>query len=102
MVYQTYSEKLQSPKWQQRRLKIFERDEWKCRCCGNNSRQLQVHHVDYIHGIEPWDYSDDMLVTLCNICHDKERAKRSLTKNPFIFKVVARFTSSLSLPLSLS
>lgn len=32
---------------------------------------LQVHHKYYIKDNLPWDYSDDSLVTLCNMCHQK-------------------------------
>ena len=81
MAYQTYSEKLRNPKWQQKRLKIFERDNWTCKCCGDKERNQHVHHVDYIPGIDPWDYSDDMLITLCDVCHAKENGRIELEKN---------------------
>ena len=81
MAYLTYSEKLLDPRWQRKRLKIFERDNWACTCCNNKETQIQVHHVDYIPGIDPWDYSDDMLVTLCKPCHNKENGRSELEKN---------------------
>ncbi len=30
---------------------------------------LQVHHLAYIEGRDPWDYSDEILITLCKECH---------------------------------
>lgn len=64
-----YSDKLKDPRWQKKRLKIFERDEWKCIHCGRNDRTLHVHHIEYQRGLEPWEYSDDKLQTLCEKCH---------------------------------
>jgi 5-methylcytosine-specific restriction endonuclease McrA len=78
MKYQSYSDKLQLPSWQKRRLEVMQRDSWSCRSCGETKIQLQVHHVDYIPGIDPADYPDDMLVTLCQVCHDKERGRDKL------------------------
>jgi hypothetical protein len=55
------------PKWQQTRLRIMERDGWKCFACGDAESTLHVHHF-YYDG-EPWDVPDDYLQTLCEICH---------------------------------
>lgn len=74
----TYSKKLKTPRWQKRRLEIFNRDDWICKCCGASEKQLQVHHVDYIPGIDPWDYPGDMLLTLCVDCHTKEQQREKL------------------------
>ncbi|MEH6538083.1 MAG: hypothetical protein V7719_16905 [Psychroserpens sp.] len=32
---------------------------------------LQVHHKYYIVDNLPWDYPNDSLITLCNLCHQK-------------------------------
>lgn len=74
----TYSEKLKTPNWQRKRLSIFERDNWRCVKCQSVQRELQVHHLDYIDGIEPWDYPNDMLITLCVDCHAKEKNRENL------------------------
>lgn len=68
----TYSEKLRDPQWQRKRLEILSRDGWKCRHCGETTKTLAVHHKWYIHGREPWEYPDGVLVTLCEDCHDQE------------------------------
>lgn len=65
----TYSEKLKDPRWQKKRLEILERDGWRCRACGNDKETLVVHHIQYQKGKEPWDYSEDDLETLCELCH---------------------------------
>lgn len=68
-----YKEKLKNPKWQALRLRVFERDHFCCTRCGEEERELHVHHVDYIPGIEPHMYPMDMLKTLCDKCHEKEK-----------------------------
>lgn len=40
-----YSEKLKNPRWQKKRLEIFERDGWKCRACQDEKSTLHVHHL---------------------------------------------------------
>lgn len=69
-----YSEKLRDPRWQRKRLHIFERDNWKCTVCGDSKATLEIHHLDYL-GNDPWDYPDDMLSTLCTKCHGEEQVR---------------------------
>jgi hypothetical protein len=64
-----YYEKLKDPRWQKRRLEILDRDGWSCRRCKDRIKELHVHHVYYEKGFDPWDYNDDMLITLCVECH---------------------------------
>lgn len=64
-----YAEKLKDPRWQKKRLKIFERDEWKCLCCGDSKETLHVHHLTYSKG-DPWKAPDNQLETLCETCHE--------------------------------
>lgn len=64
----TYSDKLRDPRWQKKRLTILDRDGWKCLSCGSSDKQLQVHHVVY-RRIDPWEYPDSVLQTLCEPCH---------------------------------
>jgi hypothetical protein len=72
----TYSEKLKNPKWQKRRLEIFDRDEWMCQICGTEKITLHVHHKYYEKNKEPWEYDEDALVTLCEDCHQMETEYR--------------------------
>jgi 5-methylcytosine-specific restriction endonuclease McrA len=71
----TYQRLLRDPRWQRRRLQIFERDGWTCRQCGDETSELQVHHTAYIAGAAPWEVPPRMLVTLCVTCHRKLRKK---------------------------
>jgi hypothetical protein len=63
-----YLKKLRDPRWQKKRLKIFERDEFTCDCCESKDNPLCVHHLSY-NG-EPWETDDDRLITLCESCHE--------------------------------
>lgn len=77
MNRQTYSEKLHDPRWLQRRAEIFERKGRKCTdCeCGPGAEgPLQVHHLYYIKGREPWEYDDDHLIPLCDSCHGNRQS----------------------------
>jgi hypothetical protein len=70
----TYAEKLRDPRWQQKRLKIMERDGFRCLECGGDKDTLNVHHGCYVPGRDPWDYDDDLLHTLCERCHERTQA----------------------------
>ena len=74
----SYSKKLSNPQWQRKRLEILQRDKWMCTCCHDATNELQIHHLDYIPGIEPQDYPDDMLTTLCINCHNKEQGREKM------------------------
>lgn len=73
-----YGDDLKSSDWQKRRLYIFERDKFKCQAigCDNPNTQIEVHHIDYLSfEMKPWEYPDDMLITLCKKCHSKEQLR---------------------------
>lgn len=76
-----YSEKLKDPRWQKKRLEVFERDDWTCQYCGEKETTLAVHHLIYRQGIEPWEYVKDDLLTVCEDCHDNERECRNEYEN---------------------
>lgn len=64
----SYAEKLRDPRWQKKRLQIFERDGWRCVICHRDNQNLQVHHAVYAKRA-PWEYPDHVLQTLCESCH---------------------------------
>lgn len=64
-----YTEKLKDPRWQKKRLEVFQRDGFKCLCCEDAATTLHVHHLIYSKG-DPWDAPMDTLETLCEDCHD--------------------------------
>lgn len=65
----SYSDKLKDPRWQKKRLKILERDNWACRFCDDTEETLHVHHLSYEGKKYPWEVSDDSLITYCETCH---------------------------------
>jgi len=72
-----YGEKLFDPRWLERKRQILLRDNHKCVICGKSQGKLCVHHKQYhyikrleIHAA-PWNYSDKLLVTLCESCHNR-------------------------------
>lgn len=70
MTYTDYASALLDPRWQRKRLEIFQRDDWKCQHCGESDKTLHVHHrYEYRAGALPWDYHDHELQTLCVDCH---------------------------------
>lgn len=68
----TYAEKLRDPRWQKKRLQILERDEFKCRDCGDETNTLHVHHCHYI-GSDPWHTPNALLLTVCGDCHTRRQ-----------------------------
>ena len=64
-----YWKKLLDPRWQKKRLEVFERDGFKCRYCDSESKTLQVHHLYYVSGREPWEYHLGAFKTACSSCH---------------------------------
>lgn len=87
MNKQTYSEKLRDPRWQKMRLEVMQRDEWKCKRCGDKTKTLNVHHRWYEFGNEPWDYPLECLVTLCEDCHQDESELREGAEKQLIFNL---------------
>jgi 5-methylcytosine-specific restriction endonuclease McrA len=66
-----YSELLKDPRWQRKRLEIFNRDNWTCTFCESKTKQLQVHHIFYLLFMKPWEYPDELLTTSCVDCHEE-------------------------------
>jgi len=73
---EAYLQKLRDPRWQRRRLEIMERDHFACRWCRGDKETLNVHHLYYESGREPWDYPAEAFLTLCETCHEQESAYR--------------------------
>lgn len=65
-----YKQLLKDPRWIRKRKEIIKRDNNACTNCGSKEK-LNVHHIYYSGGYAPWEYEDDCLVTLCEICHKK-------------------------------
>ncbi len=75
-IKKIYHKKLQDKRWKEKAESILKRDGYKCTECGN-TENLQVHHMYYesrFFGgmpVDPWDYPDSALITLCDKCHLK-------------------------------
>lgn len=91
---QQYLQKLKDPRWQQLRLKVFERDEWTCQICYSNESPLIVHHRYYLKDREPWEYPLEALVTLCEECHTEERDNRPAEEQAILHAIREKFFAS--------
>lgn len=94
-----YQQQLQSPKWQQKRLEIMQRDKFHCQACDSDEKQLTVHHYKYRKNAMAWEYDDSMLVTLCSDCHKKIHNIQDYFKVDFVrFKPKCGMFSFESIP----
>lgn len=87
----TYIEKLKDPRWQKKRLEILERDDWACQACFDQESTLHVHHKRYLPKKEPWEYNENLLVTLCESCHEDESVLRKDVESDLIQILRERF-----------
>jgi hypothetical protein len=83
MENKTYAEKLKDPRWQKKRLEIFQRDQFRCMECFSDEKSLQVHHIAY-KGKNPWDTPNNFLITYCEGCHKNEEEKLKALGEKFI------------------
>lgn len=76
-----YGQKLFDPRWIEKRKKILNRDNNSCQICSNSSVKLHIHHKQYHfikrldRHVDPWEYDDRLLITLCESCHSKGHKK---------------------------
>ena len=64
-----------SAEYQLWRHRVFERDDYRCRCCGRRSSKgspviLHAHHIENFAQNEELRYDIDNGITLCRECHD--------------------------------
>lgn len=80
ILHGSYGNLLFDPRWKTKRAAIVSRDSNRCVIC-ENTDELQVHHRQYhfiksAHAFKmPWDYADDLMITLCKSCHQRGHAK---------------------------
>lgn len=65
-----YGEKFKDPRWQKLRLETLQAFDFICQTCGDTKSTLNVHHVNYRKGAEPWEYQRSDLTVLCERCHE--------------------------------
>ena len=90
MKTESYSELLKDPRWQKKRLEILERDKWTCQSCNSTTKTLNIHHLLYIPGRNPWEYSNKLLLTLCEMCHKEKKNVTNLIYNESINEMIER------------
>ena len=71
---------LDRKRWQLVRLRVFERDGWRCVRCGRAGRLECDHVVPLREGGDPWDKAG--LQTLCRGCHIAKSAGESRESDP--------------------
>lgn len=63
-------------RWRSKRESILRRDGYSCVVC-HGKEHLQVHHRQYRFVVrnnrflDPWEYEDRLLITLCESCNKK-------------------------------
>jgi hypothetical protein len=69
---------LKDPRWFAKREVILERDNYNCaipNCNNPRGKHLHIHHRQYHiknnEFVNPWEYDDKLLITLCKWCHKK-------------------------------
>jgi len=76
----TYGALLFRSEWKIKREEILRRDSKSCVIC-NSADSLQIHHRQYHFVVArnefklPWEYSDNLLITLCESCHRRGHSK---------------------------
>lgn len=76
----SYGATLFDPRWREKRQRILQRDNNRCVIC-NAIENLHVHHRQYHFSKSlnrfknPWEYSDSLLITLCESCHGRGHNK---------------------------
>jgi 5-methylcytosine-specific restriction endonuclease McrA len=83
-----YSKQLTDPRWQKKRLLIFQRDNFMCRLCHDEATTLIVHHLCYLPNVAPWDHPDILLLTLCDQCHKDNQAYDAIAKLGRLTRVI--------------
>lgn len=78
MTKEEYGEALKTTMWKKKRDIILKRDKYTCTKC-RSKKCLHVHHTYYLKDKMPWAVPDDCLVTLCEVCHEKEHIKKHIS-----------------------
>ncbi len=75
----SYRAKMRDPRWIAFRAKLITERDCRCQECGCELTDGggSVHHVAYIRGKEPWEYTgrlSELLLVLCWPCHQDRQA----------------------------
>jgi 5-methylcytosine-specific restriction endonuclease McrA len=102
MANKAYSELLKNPLWQKKRLEIMQRDGFRCCLCMSDSKELTVHHLFYMPNIAPWEYDDEVLVTLCSDCHGFAHSELTKIAHLIAFSVLKRRKSIIDVDIAIN
>lgn len=91
--FMEYIELLRHPYWQKKRLEIFNRDNFTCMYCGDTQTNLQVHHLYYRFELLPWQYPNEALETLCDLCHLKAEFLKFVQRAGLVYLKMNGFAS---------
>lgn len=86
-----YKEQQKDPRWAARSREIMERDNFTCQLCGKKHVKLNVHHIKYNKNLNYWEYPDELLLTVCEVCHAKIHGKYNKIKAKPTDKLVIYF-----------
>lgn len=76
----SYGALLFRPEWKMKREEILKRDSRSCVVC-KRTDSLQIHHRQYHFVVArnqfklPWEYPGDLMITLCESCHQRGHSK---------------------------
>jgi hypothetical protein len=71
MSKKRYAEMLKDDRWQETRGRINNYAQGRCENCGSKTDNPHVHHKEYT-GYHPSDTPDDLLASICPLCHYEE------------------------------
>lgn len=90
-----YREKLSRDEWKSFAHQAYQRVGNACEICKRGDRRLNVHHIAYKDGANPWEYADTDVIVLCEVCHNEMHAELQKFRqyvfgklNPQAFKVL--------------
>lgn len=95
-----YWEQLRDPRWQEKRLEILNRANFKCEICDfkPTGEPLAIHHKYYEKGLMAWEYPNDALICACERCHEEAAEnERGLLREikPADYRNILPFTEEL-------
>lgn len=68
-IRRNYFDLLKDPRWYEYRIRAIGHHGNGCYLCAE-TRNIQVHHLRYIDGMNPWDYDFNDVRVYCDNCHE--------------------------------
>lgn len=82
LTWRQHKKRYSSPRWRKLRVKILERDGYRCCSCGGVGR-FEVDHVKPTGPKEVGEafFNEDNLQTLCKSCHSQKTRRENSVRN---------------------